>query len=62
MKTNKSELYKIYTQKCMAYLVIRGFKLQGVEPHKHNSSKNIFLFNKSSELEKAIKEYKQLSF
>lgn len=56
MQTKKG-FYKVFTQRCMVYLVGRGFVLQGMDKHMDGSGRNVFLFNRSEELNNAIKDF-----
>jgi hypothetical protein len=48
----------IYSQKLAGFLMNKGFVLIAMEKDKNiNSNRNIFLFNKSEKLEKAISCY-----
>ena len=42
------------------YLMMNGFVLLDVEPHKFIKDKRVFIFKNSKELEQKIKNYKKL--
>jgi hypothetical protein len=46
----------IYSQKMAAKLMLKGFILQGMSKNKNDQKKNIFYFNNSDELKKAMYE------
>ena len=48
----------IFSQRLAGYLMVKGFVLVGIEQGRNNSGKNVFYFNDSDELCKAMKEYK----
>jgi hypothetical protein len=56
---HNKEYYEVYTQKCMAFLVSKGFVLQGLKPSLKNPKFNNFLFKDSEEIRQAVNEYLQ---
>ncbi|WP_432803707.1 DUF5659 domain-containing protein [Brevibacillus borstelensis] len=58
MKFNTDKPYKvIHSQKLAGHLMARGFVLVRTEPDRRGNGRNVFLFRKSDELERAITEY-----
>ncbi|WP_423781985.1 DUF5659 domain-containing protein [Brevibacillus agri] len=58
MKFKTDKPYKvIHSQKLAGHLMARGFVLVGTEPDRRGNGRNVFLFRKSDELERAITEY-----
>ena len=50
----------IFNQKLCGFLMQKGFVLVGMAENKHHVGKNVFFFNESDELHKAIKEFKNM--
>lgn len=50
----------IFNQRLCGYLQMKGFVLVGMAENNHCAGKNVFFFNESDELHKAIKEYNNL--
>ncbi|WP_003545419.1 DUF5659 domain-containing protein [Desulfotomaculum nigrificans] len=48
-----------FNQKMAGYLMMKGFKLHEIKPNDKYPEKNVFLFTNSSELEKAITEFRK---
>jgi hypothetical protein len=55
---NMSKKCAIHTQKLMGFLTMKGFVLQNIEEDKRNPDVNVYIFNDSEEIQKAIKEYR----
>ncbi|WP_354702701.1 DUF5659 domain-containing protein [Brevibacillus panacihumi] len=56
-KTDKQPYKVIHSQKLAGYLMARGFVLVGTEPDRRGNGRNVFLFRKSDELERAVTKY-----
>ena len=50
----------IFNQKLCGFLMQKGFVLVAMAENKHYAGKNVFFFNESDELHRAIKEYKDI--
>ena len=50
----------IFTQKLAGMLMSKGFVLKRIDKSNKDKNKNIFIFNKSEELLKYIKQYKNV--
>lgn len=50
----------IFNQKLCGFLMQKGFVLVDMAENKHYAGKNVFFFNESDELHRAIKEYKDI--
>lgn len=48
----------IHSRRLAIYLQCRGFILIGVEPNLRDTSKKVFLFSDSNEMQNAIADYK----
>lgn len=55
---NEKKMKTIFSQRLAGYLMTRGFVLVGMERGNNNSGKNVFYFNDSAELRKAMEEHK----
>ena len=49
--------FTIYSQRLAGYLMLQGFVLEDIGINNQNSSKRVFFFKDSEELQKAIKAY-----
>lgn len=49
--------FTIYSQRLAGYLMLHGFVLEDIGINNQNSSKRVFFFKDSDELQKAIKAY-----
>ena len=47
----------IYSQRLAGTLMARGFVLKGVENDPNGSNRNVFIFNETPEILKAMNEY-----
>ncbi|WP_299831176.1 DUF5659 domain-containing protein [uncultured Metabacillus sp.] len=47
----------IFNQKVAGYLTLLGFTLKKIEKSHHNSKMNVFIFNDTEDLRKAISNY-----
>lgn len=56
---NKDRLFTVYSQKLAGQLMIKGFRLVDIDRNYRYPSKNVFLFDNTDVLRKAIKEYNQ---
>lgn len=54
---SEKQTFKIYTLKLKKYLESLNFKCLGKEPSLKNENYDVFLFEKTDKLEKAINEY-----
>ena len=52
------KMITIFNQRLCGYLQMKGFVLVGMAENKHCAGKNVFFFNDTDELRKAIKEFK----
>ena len=52
-----SRTFTIYSQRLAGYLMLQGFVLEDIGINNQNSSKRVFFFKDSDELQKAIKAY-----
>lgn len=50
----------IFNQKLCGFLMQKGFVLVAMAENKHYAGKNVFFFNESDELHRAIKEFKDM--
>ncbi|MFA4137037.1 MULTISPECIES: DUF5659 domain-containing protein [unclassified Brevibacillus] len=58
MRFKADKPYKIiHSQKLAGYLMARGFVLVRTEADRRGNGRNVFLFRKSDEIERAITEY-----
>lgn len=57
-KMSDKKMTTIFNQRLCGYLQMRGFVLVGMAENKHCAGKNVFFFNDTDELRKAIKEFK----
>lgn len=55
---SNKKMATIFNQKLCGFLQMKGFVLVGMAENKHCAGKNVFFFNDSAELHKAIKEFK----
>ena len=55
-----SNRFIIMSMRLAGYLMMNGFVLLDIQPHKSIYNKKIFIFNKSKDLENKINEYKNL--
>lgn len=53
-------MFKVFNQRLAGFLMFKGFKLISVEPNRHIRDFNIFNFEKSNKLDKAIKQYQEI--
>lgn len=53
-------MFKIFNQRLAGFLMMKGFKLVSVEPNKNIKDFNIFTFEKSNRLDKAISQYQEI--
>lgn len=53
-------IFKVFNQRLAGFLMLKGFKLIEVEPNKNIKEFNIFTFQKSNKLNKAIKQYQEI--
>jgi hypothetical protein len=51
--------YVVKSQKMAGFLMLRGFKLHGLEKGRVDENRNVFFFTNSKELQTAIEIYKQ---
>lgn len=54
-------MFIAYSQKLCAFLMTKGFKLVRVDANRENTNFNIFLFDDSLEVRKAVDEFKSKS-
>jgi hypothetical protein len=54
---NKSDTTIVYTQAVAGYLMFKGFVLKDMQPNIKDKTKNVFFFNYSENLEKAIDNF-----
>lgn len=52
-----SRTFTIYSQRLAGYLMLQGFVLEDIGVNNHNSSKRVFFFKDSAELQQAIRAY-----
>lgn len=57
---SNKKMTTIFNQRLCGYLQMKGFVLVGMAENNHCVGKNVFFFNESDELHKAIKEYNNL--
>lgn len=50
----------MFNQRLAGFLMLKGFKLLTVEPNKNIKDFNIFTFEKSDKLNRAIKQYEEI--
>lgn len=53
-------MFKVFNQRLAGFLMLKGFKLISVEPNKSIKDFNIFTFEKSNRLDKAIAQYQEI--
>lgn len=53
-------MFKVFNQRLAGFLMLKGFKLVSVEPNKNIKKFNIFTFENSDKLSKAIKQYEHI--
>ena len=58
LKMSDKKMITIFNQRLCGFLQMKGFVLVGMAENKHCAGKNVFFFNESDELHKAIKEFK----
>jgi len=51
-------MFVVKTQRLAGYLMQKGFVLQRIDQDYKDPKRNVFLFNRSDELNNAVKEYK----
>lgn len=56
-----TKMITIFNQKLCGYLMMKGFVLVSISKNNHCARKNVFFFNNSDELQKAIEEYKEMN-
>lgn len=54
-----SRTFTIYSQRLAGYLMLHGFVLEDIGTNFHDSSKRVFFFKDSEDLQKAIRAYNQ---
>ena len=47
----------VFNQRVAGYLMLRGFVLKGINKYHKNPYMNVFIFNDTEELRRAISEY-----
>jgi hypothetical protein len=52
------KIYNCFSQKLAGYLLINGFSLIGIKSDLKKTGRNIYLFQDSEPLRKAIDQYK----
>lgn len=52
-----SRTFTIYSQRLAGYLMLQGFVLEDIGINNHDSSKRVFFFKDSAELQQAIRAY-----
>ena len=57
-KMSDKKMITIFNQRLCGYLQMKGFVLVGMAENKHCAGKNVFFFNDTDELRKAMKELK----
>ena len=60
LKREVTTIFKIFNQKLAGFLMLKGFKLLEVEPNRNIKDFNIFTFEKSNKLDKAIEQYQEI--
>lgn len=53
-------MFKVFNQRLAGFLMLKGFKLIAVEPNTKIEDFNIFTFEKSNKLDRAIKQYQEI--
>lgn len=53
-------IFKVFNQRLAGFLMLKGFKLLEVEPNRNIKDFNIFTFEKSKKLDKAIEQYQEI--
>ncbi len=53
-------MFKIFNQRLAGFLMLKGYKLIKMEPNRDIIGFNIFTFEKSFKLDKAIKQYQEI--
>ena len=52
--------FKVFNQRLAGFLMLKGFKLISVEPNRYIDKFNIFTFEKTKRLDKAIEQYQEV--
>ena len=53
-------MFTVFNQRLAGFLMLKGFKLISIEPNRNIQNFNIFSFEKSDKLEKAIHQYEEI--
>ncbi len=53
-------MFKVFNQRLAGFLMLKGFKLLAVEPNRNIKDFNIFSFEKSEKLNRAIRQYEEI--
>jgi hypothetical protein len=54
--------YIVFSQRIAGWLMLKGFVLKRMEKStRHNSNRNVFIFNDTEELHLSIKEYQSIN-
>lgn len=59
-KRRTKPIIKVFNQRLAGFLMLKGFKLLAVEPNRNIKDFNIFTFEKSNKLDKAMKQYQAI--
>ncbi|MGN0521994.1 MAG: DUF5659 domain-containing protein [Eubacterium sp.] len=55
-----TSIFKVFNQRLAGFLMLKGFKLLEVEPNRNIKDFNIFIFEKSNKLDKALTQYQEI--
>lgn len=55
-----AKMITIFSQKMAGYLMIKGFVLVDMKPNTNGNGKNVFYFNRSSELSAAMQKFQEV--
>ena len=50
----------IFNQRLAGYLMLKGYKLEYIEPNRNNDNYNMFCFENSPQIKKAMENYKKI--
>lgn len=53
-------MFKVFNQRLAGFLMLKGFRLLAVEPNKNIKDFNVFTFEKSDKLNRAIRQYEEI--
>ncbi len=59
MKTDKTKYRYVFSLRLAGFLMQKGFRIRRIHKNLDDNSKDVYLFNDSTELRSAIKEYEE---